>query len=70
MDGSQVRRLLASLSSAAFADGYLLLVDQGVLTARRFDPERVELGNPIAVAPAIAEDQTAYKGEKNASFLS
>ena len=63
LDGSQTRRLLSANSGAAYAsEDYLLLVDQGVLTARRFDPERVELGNPIVVASAVAEDQTAFKG--------
>ena len=48
------KRLLADVSAAAYAGGYLLFVRAGALMAQHFDPERSELGGaPEALVPKI-----------------
>jgi serine/threonine protein kinase/Tol biopolymer transport system component len=55
LDGAEPTRVLAAESVAAYAPpGYLLLVSQGVLVARRFDAARgVVSGDPQPVAQAV-----------------
>ena len=63
LDGSRIKRVMPANSAAAYAPGaYLLIVDQGTLLARAFDVERAALGDPVAVAPSVAEDQQTYRG--------
>jgi DNA-binding winged helix-turn-helix (wHTH) protein/Tol biopolymer transport system component len=47
LDGTAPRRLLDSASSAVYSDGYLVYASGGALVARRFDPERGEVGADI-----------------------
>jgi eukaryotic-like serine/threonine-protein kinase len=56
LDGGEPTRLLASDAAAVYAPpGYLLLVSQGVLSARPFDPVQLAItGEPIPIAPVVA----------------
>ncbi len=56
LTGGEPTRLLASDAAAVYAPpGYLLLVSQGVLSARPFDPVHLAItGEPIPIAPAVA----------------
>jgi Tol biopolymer transport system component len=58
LDGGEPARVLATDTSALFAPpGYLLLVSQDTLVARRFDPARGVLsGGPLLVAQSVGSD--------------
>ena len=55
LDGGEPTRLLASDTAAAYAPpGYLLVVSQGLLSARRFNLARLTIaGEPVPIAQAV-----------------
>jgi Tol biopolymer transport system component len=61
LDRGEPTRVQAADSAAMYAPpGYLLLVSQGVLVARRFDAARgVISGDPVSIAQSVAVDTTA-----------
>jgi hypothetical protein len=59
VDGANARLLLPSSTSGTYDPaGYLLVVEQDALTARRLDPDRAELGPPVTVATGLGRDST------------
>jgi Tol biopolymer transport system component len=63
LDGATPRRLAAGDTAAAYAPpGYLLVVDQGVLTARRIDLRRGDVGEAIPVAQPVGADPNVFRG--------
>jgi Tol biopolymer transport system component len=58
VDGKEARTLLRVESQASIADGRLLYVDgpTHTLTARRFDPKTLALGDPTVIADGIFDD--------------
>jgi hypothetical protein len=63
LDGATPKRLLSSALAAAYASpDYLLMVDQGVLTARHVDPGRGTVGDPMPVAQPVGDDPNVFRG--------
>jgi hypothetical protein len=64
LEGGEPTRLLAADSAAAYAPpGYLLLVSQGVLVARRFDAARgAVIGDPLPIAPTVYREAGTFRG--------
>ena len=59
LDGGEPTRVLTIAAGAAYyaPPGYLLLVSQGVLVARRFDPMRIAVSNdPLPIAQSVSVD--------------
>jgi eukaryotic-like serine/threonine-protein kinase len=62
------RRLMASNYSAAWIDGWLLHVRDGVLLATRMDPDSAtSTRRPVAIAGDIAADLSIWHGQFSAS---
>ena len=64
LDGGELTRVLSAETAAVFAPpGTLLVVQQGVLVALRFDPERgIVSGQPIPVAQGVGTDPGVARG--------
>jgi len=64
LDGGKSTRVLSAETAAVFAPpGTLLVVQQGVLVALRFDPERgIVSGQPIPVAQGVGTDPGVGRG--------
>jgi Tol biopolymer transport system component len=64
LDGGEPTRVLAADFVAAYAPpGYLLLVSQGALVARRFDAARgVVSGDQLPIAPVVGGAAGAFRG--------
>jgi Tol biopolymer transport system component len=63
VDGTNARLLLLSPRSGVYDPaGYLLVVEQGALIARRFDPDRAELGPPVTVATDVGRESSYRSG--------
>jgi Tol biopolymer transport system component len=64
LDGGEPTRVLAAETAAAYAPpGYLLLVSQGVLVARRFDAARgVVSGDQLPIAAAVGSEAGTFRG--------
>jgi DNA-binding winged helix-turn-helix (wHTH) protein/Tol biopolymer transport system component len=63
------RRLIDAVSSAMYVDaGYLLYASAGALVARRFDPEREQIGNEeLPVADRVWMNPATYRSVFSAS---
>ena len=54
VDGKENKRLLAGISNAAFAAGYLLYMRENSLMAHPFDPDALELkGDPFPITESV-----------------
>jgi eukaryotic-like serine/threonine-protein kinase len=54
LDGKIYKRLLAGVSNAAFASGYLLYMRENSLMAHSFDPDALELkGDPFPISESV-----------------
>jgi serine/threonine protein kinase/Tol biopolymer transport system component len=63
LDGTAPKRLIESVSAAAFAPpNYVLRVNQGVLEARALDVAQGVLGEPKPVAQPVGADPTVFRG--------
>ena len=63
LDGTPPRLLLRSDAAAAFAPpDYVLLVNQGVLEARRLDLTRQVVSDPVPIAQPVGADPTVFRG--------
>jgi eukaryotic-like serine/threonine-protein kinase len=62
LDGGSPQRLIAAESAASYAPpGYLLLVDQGTLIARRVNLRNSSVGPPLPIAQPVAADPTIWR---------
>lgn len=63
LDSTETRRLFTAESRAGFAGGHILSMEHGALMAQPYDFVRGRLtGDPITVAPAIAQDSPLRSG--------
>jgi Tol biopolymer transport system component len=64
LDGGEPKRVMAAESAAAYAPpGYLVLVSQGVLVARRFDEMLgVVSGGPMNIASTVGTETGTFRG--------
>jgi len=72
LDGGEPTRLLAAESAAAYAPpGYLLLLSQGALVARRFDLARgVISGDQSSIAPRVDSEAGSFRAALSVSASS
>ncbi len=62
LDGDAPKRLMTAETDAAYAEGYLLFVQEGALLARPINPSSGTVGEPVVVADPAGSDSAVRRG--------